>query len=98
MAFQKIKNKLKDKNLQDILESSLHKLISILETERGNNSADVMLMNPYEFRKRKNYEFLGFQNIDSNLPYYYPNTKSELKSYINNIIYNFNEIEKNLKN
>lgn len=95
-AFQKVKNKLKDKNLQEILERSLAQLISILETERGNNTDEVMLMCPYEFRKRKNYEFLGFQNMDSNLPNYYPNVKSELESYIKNIINNFNEIEKNL--
>lgn len=35
--------------------------------------------------KRKNFEFLGVQNKDSNLPYYYPNVKSELESYIKNI-------------
>ena len=55
-----------------------------------------MLMNPKEFRKRKNYEFLGFENIDSNKPYYYPNIKLEYESYIQNIINNFNEIESNL--
>ena len=95
-AFQKIKNKIKDKNLKDILEKCLNRLINILETERGNNSDEIMLMNPNEFRKRKNYEFLGFQNIDSNKPYYYPNIKSELESYIQNIINNFNDIENNL--
>ena len=95
-AFQKIKNKIKDKNLKDILEKCLNSFINILETERGNNSDEIMLMNPNEFRKRKNYEFLGFQNIDSNKPYYYPNIKSELESYIQNIINNFNDIENNL--
>ena len=95
-AFQKIKNKIKDKNLKDILEKCLNRLINILETERGNNSDEIMLMNPNEFRKRKNYEFLGFQNIDSKKPYYYPNIKSELESYIQNIINNFNDIENNL--
>ena len=95
-AFQKIKNKIKDKNLKDILEKCLNSFINILETERGNNSDEIMLMDPNEFRKRKNYEFLGFQNIDSNKPYYYPNIKSELESYIQNIINNFNDIENNL--
>ena len=57
-----------------------------------------MLLDPFEFRTRKNYEFLGFQNMDSNLPYYYANVKSELESYIKNIIDNFNEIEKYLNN
>ena len=95
-AFQKIKNKIKDKNLKDILEKCLNSFINILETERGNNSDEIMLMNPNEFRKIKNYEFLGFQNIDSKKPYYYPNIKSELESYIQNIINNFNDIENNL--
>ena len=95
-AYQKIKNKIKDKNLKDILEKCLNRLINILETERGNNSDEIMLMDPNEFRKRKNYEFLGFQNIDSDKPYYYPNIKSELESYIKNIINNFNDIENNL--
>ena len=53
-------------------------------------------MDPKEFRKRKNYEFLGFQNMDSNKRYYYHNIKSELESYIQNIINNFNDIENNL--
>ena len=95
-AFQKMKNKIKDKNLKDILEKCLNRLINILETERGNKSDEIILMGPKEFRKRKNYEFLGFQNMDSNKPYYYPNIKSELESYIQNIINNFNDIENNL--
>ena len=95
-AFQKIKNKLNDRNIKDILEKCLIKYVNILETERGNNSDEIMLMNPIEFRKRKNYEFLGYQNIDSTKPYYYPNIKPELESYINFIINNFSELEKNL--
>ena len=95
-AFKKIKNKLKDRNLNDILEKCLTRLINILEVERGNNSDEIMLMNTNEFKKRKNYEFLGYQNIDSKIPYYYPNIKSDLESYINFIINNFNELEKNL--
>ena len=95
-AFQKIKNKLKDRNLKDILEKCLTRLSNILEVERGNNSDEIMLMDINELRKRKNYEFLGYQNIDSKKSYYYPNIKSELESYVNFIINNFNELEKNL--
>ena len=95
-AFQKIKNKLKDRNLEDILEKCLTRLINILEVEKGNNSDEIILMDTNELRKRKHYEFLGYQNIDSKKPYYYPNIKSELESYVNFIINNFNELEKNL--
>ena len=90
------KNKLKNRNLKDILEKCLTRLINILEMERGNNSDEIILMDSNELRKRKHYEFLGYQNIDSEKPYYYPNIKSDLESYVHFIINNFNELEKNL--
>ena len=87
-----MKKRLKDNNLKVILEKSLHKLIDILEIEKGNNEDEIMLMNPkIKNKKRKNYEFLGFQDMDSNLPDYYPNIKSELETYIKNVEDNYNE-------
>ena len=48
------------------------RLINILETERSNNTDEIMIMNSNEFRKRKNYELLGYQNSDPKKSYYYP--------------------------
>ena len=96
LAFQKFKDKLKGRNFKDILEKCLTKLINILELERGNNSDEIMLMCPNESRKRKNYEFLGYQNKDPDKNYFYPKIKSELESYIQNVNNNFNELEKKL--
>ena len=97
-AFQKFKNRLKEISLKNILEKSLKKLINIFEIEKGNND-EIMLMNPkIKNKKRKNYELLGFQDFDENLPNYYPKIKSEIEDYIRKVENNYYEFETNIGN
>ena len=90
-AFQKFKNRLKEINLKTILEKSLKKLINIFEIEKGNNDE---IMN----KKRKNYELIGFQDFDENLPNFYQKIKSEIENYIRKVENNYYEFEANIGN
>ncbi len=49
-------------------------------------------------KKRKNYELIGFQDFDENLPNFYQKIKSEIENYIRKVENNYYEFEANIGN